>query len=137
MFKNITSWFLVNAFLPIMSPVLFLAGIKWLGDGTLPVVELFFNLIDEGFYIFSAAGLVFSLYEEYDICKRCIGPIMQTFLVLFLLITFGMFHVMQNKSEDYVSQHHIQFYVIWFLTALCACCAKYNILNYKKKIYGT
>ncbi len=136
MFKNIVYWILANAFLPIISPVLFGAGIKWLDNRTFPFVELFFNLIDNGFYIFSAASLIFSLYEEYDICKRCISLIMQTILVLLLLIASGMFYIIYNKNEDYVSQHHMQFYLIWFLTALCACFVKYSILKYKKRMYG-
>lgn len=134
MFKRILLWFTVNALLPVLVPVVFLATLSWFKDGTFPIMKLFYLLIDSGFYIFSAATLVFSLYEEYDICKRCIGLVMQTVLVLLLIMTLGMFYQIQNNSADYVNAHHLQFYVVWIMTAFSAAIVKYRILDYKKKL---
>lgn len=131
--KNIILWFLVNAFLPIISPALFLAVIAWFSDGTFPFMDIFLKLIDGGFYIFSAAALVFSLYEEYNICEKCIGLLMQTSLVIMLVVTLGMFYVIHKESVDYVNQHHTQFYITWFMTAALAGIGKYKILRYKKQ----
>lgn len=134
MFKKIGLWFTMNAILPILVPVLFLAGGQWLSDGTFPLKDLFFQLTDSGFYIFSAATLVFSLYEEYDVCKRCISILMQTFLVLMMLVTLTMFYQIQNNSADYVNEHYKQFFITWFMTALLAGIVKYKILNYKRQL---
>lgn len=134
MFKKILSWFLVNAFLPIVSPVLFLAIVAWFSEGTFPIVDLFFNLIDNGFYIFSAATLIFSLYEEYSICEKCIGIVMQTCLVLMLIVTLGMFYMIHKETVYYVNQHHTQFYLTWLMTAIFAGVGKYRILRYKKRL---
>ena len=134
MVVKIVAWFLVNAVLPIMVPVLFLAIVVWFGDGTFPVKRLFFELVDSGFYIFSAATLIFSLYEDYGICEKCIKPLMQTILVLLMLATLFMFYKIQIETDDYVNSHHLQFYIIWLATAFFAGIVKYKILRYKEQL---
>lgn len=133
-FKKILAWFLVNALLPIILPVLFLSVVKWFNNGTFPFIDLFFTLIGNGFYIFSAATLIFSLYEDYNICKKCIGIIMQTCLVVMLIITLWMFYMIQQETARYVSEHQIQFYITWLMTALFAGIGKYRIVKYKKRM---
>lgn len=137
MYIKITSWFAVNAFLPIIVPVLFLAIVAWFEDGTFPFWCLFVDLINSGFYIFSAATLIFSLYEEYGICKKCITPIMQTILVLLMIASLFMFYKIQKETKDYVNDHRLQFYIIWLVTASCAAITKFKIFKYKKQLaYG-
>lgn len=133
MFKNLILWLFVNAILPICVPALFLAAAEWISDGAFGFIELLISLSNSGFYIFSAATLVFSLYEEFSICRKCIGLIMQTLLVVLMFITLAMFYKIYNGSNEYVSNHQTQFYVIWMLTAVCAGTAKYKILSYKKQ----
>lgn len=135
MFAKIVTWFLVNALLPIIVPVLFLASMAWLEDGNFPFATLFLDLVNSGFYMFSAATLVFSLYEEYGICEKCIKPIMQTVLVLLMLATLFMFYKNQKETADYVNSHQLQFYTIWGFTALFAGIVKYRILKYKESVH--
>lgn len=134
MFSKITAWFAVNALLPIIVPVLFLAIVSWFGDGTFPFVHLFIDLINSGFYIFSAATLIFSLYEEYRICEQCIKPGMQTILVLLMIASLFMFYKIQTATDSYVKGHQLQFYIVWGFTALFAGIVKYKILRYKKQL---
>lgn len=134
MVVKIVAWFLVNAVLPIMVPVLFLAIVVWFGDGTFPVKRLFFELVDSGFYIFSAATLIFSLYEDYSICEKCIKPLMQTVLVLLMIATLFMFYKIQVETADYVNSHQLQFYIIWMATAVFAGIVKFKILRYKEQL---
>lgn len=133
MFKKLVIWFIVNAFLPIFVPVVFLASNVWLNDGMFPFFKLFNSLTDSGFYIFSALTLVFSIYEEYSICKKCIGIEMQTLLVILMFITLVMFMQIYN-GQEYVIGHKSQFYIVWLATAMSAGFAKFKILNYKQKL---
>lgn len=133
--KQITLWFLANAFLPIVVPALFLAVVAWFIDGSFPLKLLLEQLIKEGFYIFSALTLVFSLYEEYGLLKKCVGPLMQTWLVLMAIATLGMFYVMRkDATTNYVAAHQLQFYVIWITTAISAIVVKFKILRLKTNI---
>lgn len=116
-------------------PALSLAVVDWFIDESFPIKELFVELVNDGFYIFSALALVFSLYEEYDICKKCIGPLMQSWLVLLMIATLGMFY--QIQGGEYLNTHQLQFGVIWSMTALFAGIIKYKIIKYKRDLqYG-
>lgn len=133
--KQIFLWFLVNALLPIAVPALFLAIVAWFIDGSFPFWLLMGQLIKEGFYIFSALTLVFSLYEEYGLFKQCVGPMMQIWLVLMAMATLGMFYIMrQNSTSNYIDAHQFQFYLIWCATALSAVIVKFKILRLKANI---
>lgn len=134
MFKQITFWFLANALFPMIIPAFFLAIVAWFSDGTFPFGKQFCLLIDSGFYIFSAASLVFSLYEEYNICEKCVGILMQTCVVLLMIATLGMFYKIQNESIDYIENHRIQFYIIWTMTALLSGIIKYKMIRYKNRL---
>ena len=136
MIKKLLLWFIVNAILPIFVPVLFLAACVWIrnSNGDFPFYDLFFDLINSGFYIFSALALVFSLYEDFNICQRCIGLLMLTFLVVLMFLTLAMFYQMHNNSSEYISEHQFQFYTVWGVTAIFAGIVKYKILRYKKQL---
>lgn len=134
MFSKIAAWFAVNALLPIIVPVLFLAIVSWFGDGTFPFMRLFMDLINSGFYIFSAATLIFSLYEEYGVCEQCIKPGMQTILVLLMIASLFMFYKIQTETDSYVKGHQLQFYIIWGATAMSAAIAKFKILKHKEQL---
>ena len=134
MIKKLLLWLIVNAILPIFVPVLFLATVVWISNGKFPCYDLFFDLINSGFYIFSALTLVFSLYEDFNICQRCIGLLMQTFLVVLMFLTLAMFYQMYNNSSEYISKHQFQFYTVWGVTAIFAGIVKYKILRYKKQL---
>ena len=132
--KQIALWFLVNTILPIIVPALFLAIIPWLRDGSFPFIPISVQLIKEGFYIFSALTLVFSLYEDYRILKMCVGPLLQTFIVLMAIATLIMFYIMrQGSSEEYMSHNLPQFCVIWAVTAILAIIVKFRGLKLKHK----
>lgn len=134
MFKRIWYWILVNAILPIVIPALFLASINWLLDGSFPIRDLFSKLINDGFYIFSALTLMFSLYEDYDALKECVKPIMQTWLVLMAIATLAMFYQIQTRDNSYIDNHQFQFYLIWILTAISSIIVKYKILKRKQRL---
>lgn len=134
MTKQLFLWFLVNALLPMAIPALFLASIAWFKDGSFPVIILLNDFINNGFYIFSASALVFSLYEEYGMCTKCIGIGMQTWIVLLMIATLGMFYQIQSQDATYLNNHQIQFGVIWCMTAISAGIIKYRIIKYKRKL---
>lgn len=133
--KKILLWLTANAILPIVFPAFFLAIIAWIKDGTFPLIQLTLQLIQEGFYVFSALTLVFSLYEDYDLTKRCVTPIMQSWLVLMSVLTSLMFYVMrQDPSSEYMSKNLFQFFTIWLMTAISAIIVKFKILKLKKDL---
>lgn len=134
MVKKLFLWFVVNAFLPIFVPIVFLASNVWINEGKFPCFELFKSLTNSGFYIFSASTLVFSIYEEYSICKKCIGIGMQTCLVVLMFLTLVMFLQMYDGYEGYITEHKSQFYVVWGATAISAGIAKFKILKYKQEL---
>ena len=131
--KRIFLWLFANALLPIAFPAFFLAFLAWIKDGSFPLIDLTIQLIKEGFYVFSALTLVFSLYEDYDLTKRCITPMKQSWLGFMALLTSGMFYVMRQNPE-YLSNNLFQFYAIWVATVVSATVIKYQILKLKRRI---
>lgn len=133
--KRIGIWFLVNAILPILVPAFFLAVIPWLKDGSFPIFSLIGSLIKEGFYVFSALTLIFSLYEDYGLLKRCVSPLFQTWVVCMAIATSIMFYLMrQDTTAHYMAHNLFQFFVIWIVTVMLAIIIKYRILKLKSFI---
>lgn len=131
MFVRILVWFAVNAIFPIIIPVFFLAAVSWYNDGTFPFWKTFLDLINSGFYIFSASTLFFSLYEDYKEYNACIKPFIQTILVLMLIVSLFMFYKIHTGTKQYIEKHQLQFLITWLATAVFAVIAKYKILKYK------
>ncbi len=128
--KRIGIWFLVNAILPMLVPAFFLAVIQWLKDGSFPFFSLIVDLIKEGFYVFSALTLIFSLYEDYGLLKKCVSPLLQTWVVCTAIATSIMFYLMrQGTTTDYMENNLFQFFVIWIVTVTLAVIIKYRILK--------
>ena len=133
--KKILLWLFANAVLPIVFRAFFLAIVAWIKDGSFPLIQLTVQLIQEGFYVFSALTLVFSLYEDYDLTKRCVTPIMQSWLGFMSVLTSLMFYVMrQDPASEYLSKNLFQFYSIWVATAISAIVVKYRILKLKRNL---
>lgn len=128
-------WLIANAVLPIVFPAFFLATMALIQVGTFPLFQLIGQLIQEGFYVFSALTLVFSLYEDYDLAKRCISILMQSWIVFISMFTSLMFYVMrQDTAADYMSKNLFQFYAAWGVTVLTAVNVKYKILKLKRNL---
>lgn len=135
MIRKLFRWFIANALLPILAPVIFVCIISWFRDGSFPFIDVFLELVKNGFYVFSALSLIFSLLEDYPNLKMSgMGPIMGAFNMLLVIMTLYVFLLIQTKDPQYVSSHAIQFGVIWLLTALSAFYAKFNLLKYKNNI---
>lgn len=131
--KRITIWFIVNAILPILVPAFFLAIIPWFKDGSFPFFSLIVELIKEGFYVFSALTLILSLYEDYGILKKCVQPLLQSWVVLMTIATCIMFYLMRQDPTSHYMEHSLtQFFLIWLATATTAIIIKYKILKIKK-----
>lgn len=126
---------MANALLPILAPVVFLCIIYWFQDGSFPFLTVFLDLTKNGFYVFSALALIFSLLEDYPVLKMSgMGPLYGAFLMLLVIMTLYMFLLIQTKDSQYVSNHGLQFAIIWIATALSAIYAKYKLINYKSLI---
>lgn len=126
---------MANALLPILAPVIFMCIIYWFQDGSFPFLIVFLDLVKNGFYVFSALSLIFSLLEDYPVLKMSgIGPLYGAGLMLLVIMTLYMFLLIQTKDSQYVSSHGIQFAVIWIATALSSIYAKYKLINYKNLI---
>lgn len=135
MVKRLFRWFMANALLPILAPVIFLCIINWFQDGSFPFLAVFLNLVKNGFYVFSALALIFSLLEDYpDLKMSGIGPLYGAVLMLLVIMTLYMFLLIQTQDSQYVSSHSIQFGIIWIATALSSIYAKYKLINYKSYI---
>lgn len=133
MIKKLFSWFMANALLPILAPVLFMCAIDWFRDGSFPFLTLFLDLVKNGFYVFSALALIFSLLEDYpDLKMSGIGPFFGAGFMLLTIMTLYVFLLIQTKDSQYVSSHGVQFGIIWIFSALSATYAKYKLINYKR-----
>lgn len=133
LWNRIGVWFLVNAILPILVPAFFLAVIPWLKDGSFPIFSLIMDLIKEGFYVFSALTLIFSLYEDYGLLKKVVNPLLQTWVVLMAIATSIMFYLMrQDATAHYMAHNLFQFSVIWICTVMLAVIIKYRMLKFKR-----
>lgn len=133
MIKKLFRWFMANALLPILAPVLFMCATDWFRDGSFPFLALFLELVKNGFYVFSALALIFSLLEDYpDLKMSGIGPFWGACFMLLVVMTLYMFLLIQTKDSHYVSSHGYQFGVIWIFSALAATYAKYKLICYKR-----
>lgn len=133
MIRKLFRWFMANVMLPIFAPAFFMCIIYWFQDGSFPLWVVFLDLVKNGFYVFSALALIFSLLEDYPNLKMSgIGPLYGAFLMLLVVMTLYMFYLIQTKDSQYVSSHGIQFGIIWGLTALSAFYAKYKLIKYKR-----
>lgn len=130
---KILRWLMVNAVMPMLVPVLFLAAVDWFKNGSFPFETYLHSLLYNGFYIFSATSLMFSLLEDYQEFKKCVGPIMVTFLVILTMITLGMFYTIQNNNPDYLVTHRFQFIFVWSVSAVYSIFIKFRIAYNKIK----
>lgn len=131
---QILRWFMVNAVMPMLVPVLFLAAVDWFKDGAFPFVAYLQLMLYNGFYIFSATSLIFSLLEDYRDFKLCVGPIMVTVLVILTMITLGMFYTIQSNDPQYLTTHSFQFILVWVISAAYSIYIKYCITYRKFKL---
>lgn len=127
-------WFMVNAVMPMLVPVLFLAAVDWFKDGSFPFLTHLQSLLYNGFYIFSATSLIFSLLEDYREFKLCVGPMMVTILVILTMITLGMFYTIQSNNPGYLTTHSFQFIIVWLISAAYSIYIKYCIAYRKLKL---
>ena len=130
--KKLFLWLLANAILPILIPVLFLCFADLLVSNIFPFWDKTIKLFDEGFYIFSAATLVFSLVEEHSACEKCLRHHIIILLCVLLFCT-GVMFCLKYYDNDYIQNHKIVFLSTWFATSLFAIIAKFEVISYKKK----
>ena len=133
MIKKLFGWFMANALLPILAPVIFMCTVYWFEDGSFPFITVFLELVRNGFYVFSALALIFSLTEDYsDLKMSGIGPFYGALLMLIVILTLYMFFLIQTEDSLYVSNHGLQFGLVWLFTALVAFYAKFKLIKYKR-----
>ena len=136
MLRQLILWFLANAILPIVVPVLCLCTASWLYDGTFPFGDDFMSLLEKGFYIFSALALIFSLFEESDKLKLCTNTYEGMIIAAAIVVTCIMFYLIETKDEQYIKNHISQFLMIWGASAFYASYVKYKLLKFNKTIYS-
>lgn len=132
MIRKLIRWFFANTLLPIFTPVLFLCIVEWFQDNSFSFWSTFLQLIWDGFYIFSALALIFSLIEDFPSFKMVgIGTGYGAMLMLLVILTLYIFYLIHTKDSQYVQGHSLQFGVIWLFSAVSAFSAKYKIIKYK------
>lgn len=132
MIRQLFMWFLANAILPILVPVICLCVASWLYDGSFPFVEDFIALLEKGFYIFSALALIFSLFEESEKFRLCANAYEGMIIAGAILVTCIMFYLIETKDDQYIKTHVGQFLIIWFASAFYAGYLKYKLLKFNK-----
>lgn len=129
----LSRWVFANAILPILVPVLILVGGDWFFADHINVSESLTKLVYEGFYIFSAMTLVFSLFEDYAIFQSVVKPLAGMLLMIPMLGTCIIFYATEKYGVSYFSSHIIQFLCMWVVLAIYSTFLKYRIVNYKQK----
>lgn len=132
MIAKLLRWFVANTVLPVFAPVLFLCLVDWFQDDTFLFGMKFLELTRNGFYVFSALALIFSLIEDFHLFKLSgVGSGYGAWLMFLIIVTLLMFYLIQTKDSLYIQNHSLQFVVVWFLSAISAISAKYKIIKYK------
>lgn len=131
MFRKLLLWFFANALLPILVPLFYLVLREWITNGSFPLIRMFQELTINGFYVFSALALYFSLFEDYDIYAKCTKPFMIIWQCLLMIATLAMFYKMYNEDVRYFINNSPQFLTVWFLTAIFSIIKKVDIIKYK------
>ena len=132
MFAKLFRWFIANTVLPVFIPVFFMCVVDWFQDGSFSFGTKFIELIKNGFYIFSALTLVFSLIEDFPSFKLSdIGFVDGCILMVAMIMTLVIFYKTQTGDSLYIQNHVLQFVVIWSFSAISAIIAKYKIVKYK------
>ena len=129
----IMRWLLANAIFPILIPVVVLV----LGDcfffSIFHVLDPIKKLLFEGFYIFSAMTLVFSLFEDFSTFQKAIKPLTAMFLMAPIFGTSIIFYASERKGLGYFEEHLSLFLIIWGLLVLYATYIKYKMIRFKLK----
>lgn len=132
MLSKLFRWFIANTLLPIFTPVFFMCMVGWFQDGTFLFGVIFIELVQNGFYIFSALALIFSLIEDFPVFKLAgIGFGYGVWLMVLIIMTLSMFYQIQTKDSGYIQSHVLQFVIVWCFSAISAIAAKYRIIKYK------
>ena len=136
MAKRLSMWFIANALLPIVTPVLFLCFADWLISGSFPLKSVLLGLIQNGLYVFSGLTLIFSLFEDCSSFKSAgVGLGFGIFFTLCLIATLTVFYFIQEKDSLYIASHGVQFMVIWIASVVFAISAKYKIMKNNKYLF--
>lgn len=133
LFLTLARWVFANAILPILVPVLILVGGDWFFADHINVSESLTKLVYEGFYIFSAMTLVFSLFEDYAVFQAEVKPVAGMLMMLPMMGTCIIFYATEKNGVDYFSSHIFQFFCMWGALAIYATYLKYRIVSYKLK----
>jgi len=135
--KKLITWFFANTVLPIVVPVFFWCLFEWIqdGNGGFLLINKFTKLVMDGFYVFSALTLLFSLIEDSRVFKFAgIGVGYGAGIMVLVIITLWMFYQIKVKDASYIESHSIQFILVWCITVASAIYAKYRIIKYKDDI---
>lgn len=95
---------------------------------------MFQELTINGFYVFSALALYFSLFEDYDIYAKCTKLFMIIWQCLLMIATLAMFYKMYNEDVRYFINNSPQFLTVWSLTAIFSIIKKVHIIKYKQNL---
>lgn len=138
MAKKLILWFLANSVLPILIPVVCLCIPPLFCDSEFPFVKNLTKLISDGFYIFSALALVFSLVEDWkalNFCAKFWDGIIMSLLLVATCIMFYLLETNNDSANSYIDSHLWIFIITWVGTATYAFCVKYKILSYHNKVH--
>lgn len=137
--KKVGVWLLVNAILPIVLPVIIIRFGEFFSSDLVDskLEDKFDFLIKDGFYIFSACTLVFSLVEDFF--KRCSFSKLDMVLCVVLTICFILTAIFfwQSYSDPekvFIQEHRILFFSVWIVTALFSTFTKVIMEVNKKNI---
>lgn len=126
-------WFLANAVFPILIPILVLVAGDWFFADKIIVPELVQKLFYEGFYIFSAMTLMFSLFEDFKTFQEALKPLEAMILMVPMIGTCIIFYATERNGLTYFADHLIQFFSLWVALAFYATFIKTKIILYKQK----
>lgn len=126
-------WFLANAVFPIVIPILVLVAGDWFFADKIDIPVSAQKLLYEGFYIFSAMTLLFSLFEDYKAFQDSIKPVEAMILMIPMIGTCIIFYATERNGLTYFANHIIQFLSLWVVLALYAVFIKIKIIIYKQK----
>lgn len=130
---SVSRWLLANAILPIVAPILVLLIGDWLFGGIVELSTAIKKLMYEGFYIFSAMTLLFSLIEDFETFQKAIKPLAAMILMLPIVGTCVIFYMTEKNGLDFFANHLTQFFVLWGALVAYAAFIKIKTIIYKLK----
>lgn len=122
-------WLLANAIIPIGLPAFFLWSVKVLqGEKDVCFLNLFQQLLENGFYVFSSLALACSLLENLKEFNKTVHWVEASLITALILAIGFMFYQVEFVNKNYFIDNFSLFLCVWIALAAVSSEVKFRMI---------